>query len=95
MNDYFYYFGFLYLIDVLNSLRIAFKPVKKENVIHLHEGMEMTELMDATEKMKPESASYKSILTGIIFWVWSLSGYLLNLPEKNWFLFDVIFSAAC
>jgi len=90
----FYFVGIIYVFDVVREL---FKLIKhqsndsienKDNGIVLSDKMGSSQLMSQATKIKKPKKIEKVI--GLLFFAWALVGYFLNLPEKYWFLTDVI-----
>ena len=89
MNNYFYYFGFFYLIDILIALYKDFNPSKTEQVYEINEKMDIGEIMNVKEKIdsKIKNIEYYFVkFFGFTCFIWGVIGYLANTPEKNWFL---------
>ena len=106
MSNTFYYFGFLYIFDLLRCMWISFKPKKEEDaeaeeeVKKITNAIQQGDVMELKNKAEQqisdrisESKSSKSIMQqifGFLFFIWAVIGYKADTPEKNWFLFDVI-----
>jgi hypothetical protein len=90
MNNYYYYLGFLFIFDLLKSLYVSFKPVKKEETVNITNNMELTELIDAKEKLKSKTPIIEKAvfwLIHLVFIAWTIVGYTSHTPERIWFLF--------
>lgn len=91
MNSYFYYFGFLYLIDLFYEL---WKVFNGKGIAVIHKGMTFDEIQDIADKrikVKDAGKAPLNYIIGTIFLVWAIIGYVNDAPEKIWFLSDVIF----
>lgn len=92
MNNYFYYFGILYLLDILRQLWNEFKAKQdKQNTLIIDDGMDIGELTNVVQKHRSTSKSNTlPHIAGIGFFIWTIVGYISNTPEKYWFLSDAI-----
>ncbi len=89
MSEYFYYFGFAYLIDLLVSLFKFLTKKGDEHKIQITSQMDVGTVLDNggkfLNKEKNRTKLSVGILTGIMFFIWLYFGHKLNLPEKSWF----------
>ncbi len=93
MSNFFYYFGFLYIGDLIRSLWIQYKPVKEEEITNIDARDGIASLLDKKDKINSDFKSNKttvSIIIGALFFSWAIIGYVSNTPEKHLFLLDII-----
>ncbi len=91
MENYFYLFGFIYLLLLIRRLYGYTIPVKEEDVFKFDENTTATDLMDAKQKIdsKPKKPIIWTILDAICCF-WLVLGYLNNQPDKTLFMFLIV-----
>lgn len=91
MNEYFYYVGFLYLLDIIRNLWVAHKPVDSEKTLHINSNMDAMELMDVAQHYQSKNKiNFLKHITGTVFFIWAIIGYKSQCDEQYWFLSVVI-----
>ncbi len=88
MENYFYLFGFIYLLLLIRRLHGYTIPVKEEDVLKIDENTSVTDLMDSKEKMdsKPKKSIVWTILDALCCF-WLALGYINNQEDKVLFTF--------
>lgn len=90
MSDYFYYFGILYVLDLLYNIWDSFKPEKEENLITFHTGIPLDEMMERSKKALGGKENILHYIKGTVFLLWLVVGYVSNSDEKSLFFSDII-----
>ncbi len=91
MENYFYLFGFVYLLLLTRTLHGYTIPVKEEDVLKIDENTSVADLMDAKQKTdsKPKKSVIWTILD-VICCFWLALGYLNNQSDKILFEFLIV-----
>ena len=91
MNDYFYYFGFAYIIDMLIFFLKKLKKEQPEDTMSLNANMDAGQILNESANYYSKKDNSIRVFIGIVVaiscFIWLVIGYKSELPEKFWFGF--------
>lgn len=90
LNNWFYSFGFIYLVYLIQNFWTLFRKPEGDAGINI-ERMDMAEVIELNETIhsKGKSPVLEWIFEAFCL-IWAFIGFYYAAPEMTWFLFDVL-----